>query len=177
MTHRIGIVGGGQLGRMMIFEAKKLGFNVTVLDPTPDSPAGQVADYQIVAAYSDRSALAELARRSDVITYEIELENSDLFDELVQGGAVIHPSVQTFKRINDKYLQKVFLRKAGVPVADFTPVECKEDVVRAALTFGFPLLLKTRLFAYDGRGNALIRRERDIDATLGKLQGKGLYVE
>ncbi len=119
MKNKIGIVGGGQLGRMLAFEAHKMGFQMIVLDPTPNSPAGQVADEQIVAPYADQKALKELAQKSDVITYEIELENSDLFDELLKKGALIHPSIKTFKLINDKYLQKVFLRKAGFSCRDY----------------------------------------------------------
>lgn len=177
MKNRIGIVGGGQLGRMLSFEAHKMGFRMTVLDPTPNSPAGQVADEQIVANYSDQKALKELATKSDYITYEIELESSDLFDELARKGAIIHPSIKTFKLINDKYLQKVFFKKAGIAVADFVAVEKKDDIVKAAKKFGYPILLKTRRFAYDGRGNALIKKESEIDSALSSLQGKGLYVE
>lgn len=177
MKNRIGIVGGGQLGRMMIFEAHKMGFHVTVLDPTPQSPGGQVADEQIVAEYSDQNALKQLADKSDFLTYEIELDDSDIFDTLVQNGTVIHPSVKTFKLINDKYLQKVFFKKNGIPVADFRKVQTKEDIFAAAKKFGYPLYLKTRRFAYDGRGNALIRKQSDIDKSFTSLQGSGLYVE
>ncbi len=177
MKNRIGIVGGGQLGRMMAFEAHKMGFRVTILDPTPESPAGQVADEQIVAQYSDKQALTKLAKKSDVITYEIELENSDIFDNLIENGAVIHPSITSFKLINDKYLQKEFFKKNGIPVADFLEVENKEDILKAVKKFGYPIFLKTRRFAYDGRGNALIRKASDIDKSLNSLQGSGLYVE
>ena len=177
MKNRIGIVGGGQLGRMMAFEAHKMGFRLIVLDPTPRSPAGQVADEQIVANYSDQKALQELATKSDVITYEIELENSDIFDGLVKTGSIIHPSIKTFKLINDKYLQKEFFKKAKIPVADFMAVENKEDILKATKKFGYPILLKTRLFAYDGRGNALIKKASDIEKQMNSLQGKGLYVE
>ena len=177
MKNRIGIVGGGQLGRMMAFEAHKMGFRLIVLDPTPRSPAGQVADEQIVANYSDQKALQELATKSDVITYEIELENSDIFDGLVKTGSIIHPSIKTFKLINDKYLQKEFFQKAKIPVADFMAVENKEDILKATKKFGYPILLKTRLFAYDGRGNALIKKASDIEKQMNSLQGKGLYVE
>lgn len=177
MKNRIGIVGGGQLGRMMIFEAHKMGFHVTVLDPTPQSPGGQVADEQIVAEYSDQNALKQLADKSDFLTYEIELDDSDIFDTLVQNDTVIHPSVKTFKLINDKYLQKVFFKKNGIPVADFRKVQTKEDIFAVAKKFGYPLYLKTRRFAYDGRGNALIRKQSDIDKSFTSLQGSGLYVE
>jgi len=177
MKNRIGIVGGGQLGRMLAFEAHKMGFRVTILEPTPQSPAGQVADQQIIANYSDQKALQELAAKSDFITYEIELENSDIFDGLVKTGSIIHPSIKTFKLINDKYLQKEFFKKAKIPVADFMAVENKEDILKAIKKFGYPILLKTRLFAYDGRGNALIKKASDIDKAINSLQGKGLYVE
>ena len=177
MKNCIGIVGGGQLGRMMTFEAHKMGFHVTILDPTPQSPAGQAADEQIIASYSDQKALEELADKSDFITYEIEIENSDIFDELVKKGVVIHPSIATFKLINDKYLQKEFFRNVGIPVADFLPVENKEDILKATKQFGYPMLLKSRLFAYDGRGNALIKKEGDIEKAMVSLQGTGLYIE
>lgn len=177
MKNRIGIVGGGQLGRMMTFEAHKMGFHVTILDPTPQSPAGQVADEQIVAPYGDQKALRELTQKSDVITYEIELANSDIFDELVKKGTIIHPSITSFKLINDKYLQKEFLKKSRIPTADFSSVENKEDILKAIKKFGYPVLLKSRLFAYDGRGNALIKKESDIEKTMTSLQGTGLYVE
>ncbi|KKS53121.1 MAG: Phosphoribosylaminoimidazole carboxylase, ATPase subunit, partial [Candidatus Gottesmanbacteria bacterium GW2011_GWA1_42_26] len=106
-----------------------------------------------------------------------ELENSDIFDGLVKTGSIIHPSIKTFKLINDKYLQKEFFQKAKIPVADFMAVENKEDILKATKKFGYPILLKTRLFAYDGRGNALIKKASDIEKQMNSLQGKGLYVE
>lgn len=161
----------------MTFEAHKIGFHVTILDPTPSSPAGQVADEQITASYSDQKALQELADKSDFITYEIELENSVLFDELVKNGTVIHPSIKTFKLINDKYLQKEFLKEARIPVVDFSPVENKVDILNAIKRFGYPVILKSRVFAYDGRGNAVIKKESDIGKAMIFLQGTGWYVE
>ncbi len=177
MKTRIGIVGGGQLGRMMAIEAKKMGFTVTILDPTQKSPAGQVADAQIVAPYADQKALKQLAEASDYLTYEVELEDSATFDTLTAEGYVIHPSIKTFKMINDKYTQKEFFKKVGIPVADYCSVETKEDVVHAAHKFGYPVLLKTRRFAYDGRGNAVIHKESEIEESMTSLQGAGLYVE
>src|SRR5436190_665128 len=105
MKNRIGIVGGGQLGRMMAFDAKKLGYTVNIIDPTPDSPAGQVADHQIVASYTDETAIRELATMSDFLTFEIELANAKILDELSQNGPQIHPSAKTLGIIKDKLSQ------------------------------------------------------------------------
>jgi 5-(carboxyamino)imidazole ribonucleotide synthase len=185
MKNRIGIVGGGQLGRMLAFEAKKMGFHVTVLDPTPKSPAGQVADHQIVADYKDEKAIRELAKLSDFMTFEIELANADILDELSAKGLQINPSAKTLNIIKDKLKQKQFLKDAGLPVADFidveaygnTPVQIRENIISAAKKFGYPILLKARFDAYDGRGNALIESEKDIEVGVKKLSGRLLYVE
>lgn len=195
MKNRIGIIGGGQLGRMLAFEAKKMGFYVSVIDPTPQSPAGQVVDRQIIADYNDEKAIRELAAISDFITFEIELANADLLEELSQKGILINPSAKTLTIIKDKLKQKEFLKKAGVQVSAFTDITIrdnevsktssilsqnemlKKEIIKIAKKFGYPLVLKARLDAYDGRGNALIRNEKEIEKGLLKLWGRKLYVE
>src|SRR3989344_2430586 len=159
MTHRIGIVGGGQLGRMLAFAAKRMGFYVSVLDPTPNSPAGQVCDHQIIADFKDEKAIRKLAEQSDYLTFEIELANADILNELTKKGTKVNPSAKTLTTIKDKLRQKEFLRKASIPTADFMEVTTKEDVLNAVEKFGYPLLLKARFDAYDGRGNALIKNK------------------
>lgn len=177
MKKKIGIVGGGQLGRLIALDAKKLGFTVNIIDPTPNSPAGQVADYQIVADYTDEKAIRELAKMSDFLTFEIELANARLLHELSEKGLQINPSAKTLTIIKDKLTQKEFLKKAKIPVADFVQVNSKEDILDAAKKFSYPFLLKARFDAYDGRGNALIKNEKQIDKGLEKLRGRKLYVE
>lgn len=177
MKNRIGIVGGGQLGRMLGFAAKRMGFVVTVIDPTPHSPAGQVVDRQIVASYDDETAIRELASASDFLTFEIELTNAKLLEEISNKGVIVNPSAKTLGVIKDKFLQSEFLRGVGIPVADFLSVETKEDILEAGEKFGYPFLLKARFDAYDGRGNALIENEGDIDGGMKKLGGRKLYVE
>lgn len=177
MKNRIGIVGGGQLGRMITQEAQKMGYTVTVIDPTPDSPAAQAGAQQIIAHYNDHDAIRKLADVSDVITFEIELANADVLDELAQKGVDIHPSAKTLEIIKDKLLQKQFLKKAHIPVAEFVKVEDKKDIKNAAQKFGYPILLKARFDAYDGRGNALIKNEKQITRGMKKLAGRKLYVE
>jgi 5-(carboxyamino)imidazole ribonucleotide synthase len=195
MKKRIGIVGGGQLGRLIAIDAKKLGFTVNIIDPTPNSPAGQIADRQIIADYNDEKAIRQLAKISDFLTFEIELANAKILDELSANGLKINPSAKTLTIIKDKLSQKQFLKKAKIPVADFieikatsrdsTPKQWSNETIKiisneikqAAKKFGYPLLLKARLDAYDGRGNALIKSEKQIDQGTKKLWGRKLYVE
>lgn len=173
----IGIIGGGQLGRMLGFEAKKMGFTVRVVDPTPHSPAGQVVDEQILGGYSDSKATRKLSRVSDFITVEIEHINTDTLAELEKKGVKINPSPKTIEIIKDKYLQKVFLKKNKIPTADFLETKTKEEILDIGKKFGFPLLLKAKKDAFDGRGNALIKNKTKIVDALGKLSGQELYVE
>ncbi len=177
MPKRIGIIGGGQLGRMLAQAARKLGFHTTVLDPTPESPAGQVADRQVVGDFTDAEKIYEVARLVDVITFEIESANADALDELVRQGHDINPSPKTLSLIKDKYLQKKFLEESRIPVAASREVISRDDIQAAACEFGYPLLLKARRDAYDGRGNFVVRDESQIDMGIEKLKGRSLYVE
>ncbi len=177
MKQRLGIVGGGQLGRMLTLDAKKLGFDVTVIDPTPASPAGQVADRQTVAAYDDAAAIRELAASVDYMTFEIESAGAGVLEELAEAGVAINPSPKTLGMIKDKLRQKRFLQGAGIPVADFAGVETIAEVKKVAKEFGYPLLLKARFGAYDGRGNAIIKAESEITLAWERLGGRELYVE
>lgn len=177
MNKRIGIVGGGQLGRMITIEAKRLGFDVTVIDPTPHSPAAQVGANQIIADYNDEKAIKEIGKTCDFLTFEIELANASILNELEKKGLKINPSSKTLTMIKDKLEQKKFLKKVGIPVSDFLEVQTKADIEKAAERFGYPIVLKARFDAYDGRGNALIKSKNQIDKGLEKLQGRKLYVE
>lgn len=177
MKNRIGIVGGGQLGRMLTFAAKRLGFTVNILDPTNNSPAGQVADHQIVGDFKDEDAIRKLAKISDYLTFEIELANADILDELEKSGVKVNPSAKTLNIIKDKLNQKKFLRLNDIPVAPFLEVKNKDEILKAIKKFGYPILLKARFDAYDGRGNALIRNSSEIEKCLEKLRGRLLYVE
>jgi len=177
MQKRVGIVGGGQLGMMLAQAAKKLGFYVTVLDPTPNSPASRYADIQIVKSFKNPEGIRELSKFSDFITFEIELANADVLEELVSEGHVINPSPQTLSIIKDKFGQKKFLEANGIPVAPSVEIKDKEEIIAAAKEFGWPILLKSRFDAYDGRGNALIKNGSEIDSALRKSNNEKLYVE
>ena len=157
---RIGIIGGGQLGRMMVKAAKRLGCTCVVLDPTPNSPAGQVAGHQIVGDYHDPAKLRELVETVDVTTFDIEDIDSETLIELEREGRRIHPSPKVLAVIQDKLTQKRLMRDAGIPTADF--VEVDGDVAKALADFGYPLVQKARRGGYDGRGVTVMKTPDDF---------------
>ncbi|MCL0070648.1 5-(carboxyamino)imidazole ribonucleotide synthase [Dehalococcoidia bacterium] len=164
-NQRIGIIGGGQLGKMMTQEAKKMGFYVTILDPTPNSPASQLADRQFVGDFHDRNKIKELVTRSDVTTYDIEDIDVGALKELVEAGHLIHPSPQILEIIQDKWKQKEALARSGIPIPRYRKV--KEGGLAAAIEeFGFPVVQKACRGGYDGRGVFVIRTRDDIGRTL-----------
>lgn len=171
--YRIGIIGGGQLGKMMTQEAKKMGFYVTILDPTPNSPASQLADRQLVGDFHDRNKIKELVTRSDVTTYDIEDIDAVALKELVEAGHLIHPSPQILEIIQDKWKQKEALARSGIPIPRYRKV--KEGALAAAIEeFGFPVVQKACRGGYDGRGVFVIRTRDDIG---GALKGESFLEE
>lgn len=173
LKKKIGIIGGGQLGKMMILEAKRLGFYIAVLDPDPVCAAHSICDEHIVADFYDREAFYKLASMVDIITYELERIDADTLALLEQEGHTIYPSVTALKTIQNKFLQKSLLDSHGIPVPRFAKVS-DMDVIRAygdTNRFGYPLMLKATTGAYDGKGNALIETENGIEASYEKLGG------
>jgi 5-(carboxyamino)imidazole ribonucleotide synthase len=174
---RIGIIGGGQLGLMTSEAARAMGYaSVTVLDPTPQCPASFVAQ-QIVGSLKDPAALHELARHSDILTYEIEHINTDALYALQAEGQKIYPSPAVLAIIQNKYQQKEFLAQHGIPVAPYLSITSPTDIELAVEKWGYPLVLKAKKDAYDGRGNARINQPQDIAPALAKLGDRELYVE
>jgi 5-(carboxyamino)imidazole ribonucleotide synthase len=176
-TTRLGIIGGGQLGLMLGEAAQAMGFpSITVLDPTPHCPASAVSA-QIVGDLKDPRTLRQLATHADILTYEIEHINTDGLKALQSEGVRIYPSPDSLAVIQDKYRQKEFLAQHGIPVAPFVSVVTTQDIEQAARQWGYPLVLKAKRDAYDGRGNARISSRADIEPALAKLAGRALYVE
>jgi 5-(carboxyamino)imidazole ribonucleotide synthase len=174
---RIGIIGGGQLGLMLSEAAHAIGSaNVTVLDPTPDCPASAVAT-QIEGSLKDPIALRQLADQADILTYEIEHINTQALLDLQAQGVKIYPAPELLAIIQNKYTQKEFLAQSGIPVAPFMSIDTPDDLERAIRTWGYPLVLKAKKDAYDGRGNARINAAEDIQSALEKLGERELYVE
>lgn len=175
----IGLLGGGQLGRMLAQESRRWGlkYNFIALDPTPGCPASPFIDRQIVGSFKDPSKVNELAAACDIMTPEIEHIAVDTLDELVEKGKTIHPSPQIVRTIQDKFVQKTFLRDNNIPVPDFQQVEGKSSLLEALEKFGYPAVLKARKDSYDGRGNFVIKSANDVDKALEYFNGRALYVE
>jgi 5-(carboxyamino)imidazole ribonucleotide synthase len=152
---RIGIIGGGQLGRMMAKAAKRIGCTCVVLDPTPSCPAGQISGHQIVGAYHDPAKLRELAESCDVVTFDIEDIDADTLIQLAREGHNIHPAPTVLALVQDKLTQKQALSAADIPTAPFRamPEPAQEDFA----AFGYPLVQKACRGGYDGRGVAILR--------------------
>ncbi|MEO8785029.1 MAG: ATP-grasp domain-containing protein, partial [Candidatus Saccharimonadales bacterium] len=173
----IGIVGGGQLGRMLTLAAKPLGFDVIVLDAKAGSPAAQVGAGQIVGDLYDAAALQKLADQADFLTIEIEHLNAEALQAICDKGTPVNPSPQTIALIQDKFAQKSFLQKKGIPVAEMLNVDSPAKAKQALEAFDGQMLLKTRNGAYDGRGNALVKSPAQLTQALTKFDGQPLYAE
>lgn len=174
---RIGIIGGGQLGLMISEAARTMGFPaITVLDPTPHCPASIVAT-QIEGSLKDATALRQLAAQADILTYEIEHINTQVLQDLQATRVKIYPAPELLAIIQDKYAQKIFLAQHNIPVVPFMSIDTPTDLERVILNWGYPLVLKAKKDAYDGRGNARINRPEDIQSALDRLAGRELYVE
>jgi 5-(carboxyamino)imidazole ribonucleotide synthase len=179
MSKILGIIGGGQLGMMIAEAAKKMPDEISeiiVLDPTENCPAAQAGATQIIADFKDKDAIIELANKSDIITYEIESGDSDVLKS-VQDKAEINPSPETLKIIQDKFLQKSFLRENKIPVPEFIEIKNIEDVKEGVKKFGIPAMLKARRDAYDGRGNFKINSENEIQTAYDYFKGQPLLLE
>ena len=169
---KIGIIGGGQLGKMMIQEAKKMGFYITVLDPTLKCPAHTLVDEHIVANFDDETAIRLLASKSDVITYEFEHIGADILETLENEGVKVYPTAKSLKIIQNKYSQKSLLLKNNIPMPEFTSVKTPNDIKNAGEKYGYPFLLKSCTGGYDGKGNFVIHNENEINEGF-KALGSG----
>jgi len=179
MAKILGIIGGGQLGMMITEAANKMPEHISkiiVLDPTENCPASQAGAEQILADFKDRDAIIELSKKSDIITYEIESGDSDVLKS-VEKNAEINPSPETLKIIQDKLLQKSFLKENNIPVSKFIEIKNVDDIKSGLKEFGYPALLKARRDAYDGRGNFKINSEDDIQDAFNYFKGQRLLLE
>ncbi len=168
MNKTIGIVGGGQLGRMLTEAAIKLGLKVIVVDPSPHCPASQVGAEQIVAEYTDTEATLSLSKRSDFVTIEIEHINTQVLADIERQGTPVNPAPQTIELIKDKYTQKAFLKDAGLPVGEFSSLESAEQAQALIDIYQAQVMLKSRFNAFDGRGNTITTSSDQIMAGVGR---------
>ena len=172
----IGILGGGQLGRMLARAAARLGLKCHIFCPDPDSPAFDVAAARTRAAYEDEDALNAFARAVDVVTYEFE--NIDVgAAERLAGVVPVRPGPRALAVSQDRLTEKGFLRDLGIATAPFAAVDNQASVNAALASLGTPAVLKTRRFGYDGKGQAMIRTPEDAGAALSAMHGASAILE
>ena len=193
MERVIGLLGGGQLGRMLNEDANRLGIRIIILD-AEKSPAKQInaKESHINGSFTDPEKIRELARQVDILTVEIEHVDTEVLEEIAERGVEVtgvdgkkslkkvevQPSWRTIRIIQDKYLQKGHLEKNGVPTAFSKPLESTEQALEAfGEEHGYPYMLKARKDAYDGRGNYPVKSASDVNEALISLEGRALYGE
>ena len=174
----VGILGGGQLGKMLAQEASKMGVAVKVLDPTENCPASSVSQ-QVSGSFANAEDIIKFASHVDILTVEIEHVDTEALKAVEASGVEVQPSPETVQVIQDKFLQKEHFESHGIPLPEFRKINCAKCAASAADAFGYPYMMKSRTLAYDGRGNAVIDSENDLDAAVASLGGydKGLYAE
>src|SRR5918993_411429 len=174
---RVGIIGGGQLGKMIAHEAKRMALEVIILDPTRECPASSIADDHIVADFKDEDAIMRLASESDVLTYEIELANSAALKTLELRRYPVRPAPETLHIVQNKFRQKSFLRHHKIDVADFEAVRSEGHLYELCENFGFPVMLKACENSYDGRGNFVITSRIQVHEAFNIFSKNELMVE
>ncbi|OCH87663.1 Phosphoribosylaminoimidazole carboxylase [Obba rivulosa] len=185
MDKVVGILGGGQLGRMLAAAAALLNIDVVILDVGAHGPAKQVVAPReprlahIDGSFTDPAKIRELAERVDVLTVEIEHVDAAVLDEVQHKLPLgVHPSPATIRIVQDKFAQKQHLAAHGCALGEFMAVDATPESIRAAADkLGLPLMLKSRTLAYDGRGNFVVRDLSQLDAALAALAGRPLYAE
>ena len=172
----IGILGAGQLGRMLAMAAARLGLKSHVFAPENDAPAFDVCAARTIASYDDEAALAAFADAVDVVTYEFE--NVPLAcAEFLSARRPLRPNARALALTQDRLPEKTFLRDIGLKTAPFLAVEDAGALVRAVAALGRPSILKTRRFGYDGKGQALVREGSDLSALYRALGGEPTILE
>lgn len=172
----IGILGGGQLGRMLALAAARLGLKTHIYTDEPDAPASAVSAATTTGSFDDESALAAFAAEVDVVTCEFENVPARAL-EIAGRSAPVHPPANAFAVAQDRLTEKNFMRGLGIGVADYAAVDDARSLDEAIARVKLPAILKTRRFGYDGKGQALIRNEAEAAAALEELRGQPAVLE
>ena len=173
----IGVMGGGQLGRMLAMAAARLGLKTVVLDPDRGGPAAQVADRQIAAAYDDAQGLEALAQAADVVTFEFENVPAASVQRLIDLGCEVAPGARALAVAQDRFEEKSFLNQVGAPTVRFLGATTAEEASRAAESLGAPCLMKIRREGYDGKGQAWIEHASEAGEAFHRLGDRPVILE
>lgn len=168
---RLGILGGGQLGKMTAMAALRLGYDVVIWSEEALSPAGRATAFEVSGSLEDEAVRVKLASLVDVLTLENEFIAPHLLEWFESHGIPVYPTSATVAKIQDKWRQKQFLAGAGLPVPDTMALESPEDLRQAPDKLGYPLVLKTRTLGYDGRGTAVVRSPEALAQAVDRLGG------
>ena len=176
---RIGIVGGGQLAKMTALSALEFGCDIHILERKPEGPAMNLAGKTFIGDWDNPDDLLKLAEHADVITLENEFVDANSLSELEKAGHTLFPTSKSIGLVQDKYIQKQTLQAAGLPLIPFRVIESREEIIEVAKELNWPLVIKARRNGYDGKGNATVNNESEIDAAWDKLDGdnRTLYAE
>jgi len=166
----LGVLGGGQLGRMFCVAARTMGYFTCVLDPDPRSPAGRIADQHIQADYSDQNALQKMAEHCDAITTEFENVPAESLRFLATLKPVF-PTADTVEIAQHRVVEKNFAREAGLEPAPFYAINSADDIAAAIKSVGLPAIIKTATLGYDGKGQAVVESLLDVQQAYEKMQG------
>jgi 5-(carboxyamino)imidazole ribonucleotide synthase len=172
----VGILGGGQLGRMLALAARRMGYRVRVFASSADSPAGQVADQEVVASYDDAEAARRFARDVDVVTLEFENVAAEVL-EAAESVAPVRPGVRALHTTQSRLREKRFLQTHGFPVAPFAEIHREDDLAAALDLVGIPAVFKTAGFGYDGKGQAKVASLKEARAAYAALGGQAAVLE
>jgi len=158
----LGMLGGGQLGRMFTIAARNMGYKVIVLEPDPLSPAGQLSDEHILAPYDDENALEKLGKACDVITTEFENIPASVLNKLTEYCSV-YPSAAALEKAQDRIIEKEFILSCGLLPVPYGAITSKSDIAKASSKVSFPAILKTARFGYDGKGQQIINSADEVE--------------
>ena len=172
----IGVLGGGQLGRMFAMAARRLGYRVHTLAPDHDTPTGQIADLEINASYDDMDAVRAFAQAVDVVTFEFENVSAEAIGE-AERHAIVRPNGRSLAVAQHRLKEKSFLAEHGLPVVPFAPVRTDADLAAAMSAVGCPSVLKTATSGYDGKGQVLIEKPEDLEAAWTRLGRREAVLE
>jgi 5-(carboxyamino)imidazole ribonucleotide synthase len=175
VTAKIGVLGGGQLGRMLALEGRPLGVEFRFYDPSPDAAAKSLGDLH-VGEFDDIERLKRFSDGMNVVTFEFE--NVPVASaEAVARIAPVHPTPKALAALQDRVIEKQFLDGLGIPVAPFRAVDSLDELRSAASQLGLPCVLKTRTLGYDGKGQAVMRTQADVQSAWDTLKGQPLVLE
>jgi len=172
---KIGILGGGQLARMIALAGYPLGLKFIVLDPDPKAGAAGLSEH-LLGAYDDKALLAELAEKADIVTYEFENVPAHVA-EFLTSHTLVYPPANALAVAQDRLLEKNFFQRLDIPTAPYAAVNSSEDLFQALSSIGYPAILKSRCMGYDGKGQAVLKSAEDVNAAWRSMQGAAAIVE